>query len=119
MREINSRQRTKLKIYKQKTNLSSLLQFVSGLGVLAFGIYFREIFEIVGGIFLLVLSAGQLAMKNKIQSPYSIIKREKGMLKYLAIEILAFSLINPIGILPAIYDLFKRDRVLSGELDED
>lgn len=118
MRKINSRQSTKLKIYNQKTNLSSLIWLLSGIGVLGFGIYFLEIFEIIGGIILIIVSIFQFITRLKNKNPFIIVKRERGKLKYICIAILVFSLINPIGIVGCIYDLFKRDWVLSGGLDE-
>lgn len=39
-----------LKKYNSMKKISTILWILTGLGVLAFGIYFREIFEIVFGI---------------------------------------------------------------------
>ena len=113
----NSRQSIKLKTYRQKNNLSTLIWFLTGAGVLVFGIYFKEIFEIIGGIFLMLIAIIKF-ITRKINKIYTIFKQEREKLKYLLIVILAFSLINPIGILGPIFDIVKRDWVLGGGLDE-
>ncbi|MDD7463174.1 MAG: hypothetical protein SOW41_00805 [Anaerococcus sp.] len=106
------------KLYKEKMTLSSILWLLAGLGVLGFGIYYMEIFELVGGSLLILFSLIQFAGKNRSRKTKHLVKRERDKLKYLCLEIIAFSLINPIGVLPALYDLYKRDWVMRGGLDE-
>ncbi|MDD7305217.1 MAG: hypothetical protein PUG67_01370 [Peptoniphilaceae bacterium] len=106
------------KIYSTKLIISSLIRLLAGLGVLAFGIYFKEIFEIGGGIFLLFFSLIQFQGRKRRKKSNLLVKKEREKLKFLCLVIIVFSLINPIGILPAIYDLFKRDWLIRGGLDE-
>lgn len=105
-------------LYRKKMTVSSILWLLCGLCVLGFGIYFREIFELVGGAFLILFSLAQFSGKNRRIRPKTLIKREENRLKFLIVAIVLFSLINPIGILPALYDLFKRDWVMRGGLNE-
>ncbi|MDU2202211.1 MAG: hypothetical protein E7G18_00605 [Anaerococcus hydrogenalis] len=44
---------------------------------------------------------------------------EKRKLSFYLLMIAVFSLINPIGILPFLYEIKKRDWVISGGLDEE
>lgn len=118
MRNKDVREKRQEKLYNKKVAISSLLYFLAGMGVLAFGIYFMEIFELLGGSILILFSLIQFAGKNRRRNAQAIIKRERDKLKFLFLAIVAFSLINPIGILPALYDLYKRDWVMRGGLDE-
>lgn len=106
-------------LYKRKMTISSILWLLCGLCVLGFGIYFREIFELVGGGLLILFSLAQFSGKNRRIRPKTLVKREEGKLKFLSFSIAIFSLINPIGIIPALYDLFKRDWVMRGGLNEE
>ncbi|WP_105301266.1 hypothetical protein [Anaerococcus marasmi] len=117
MRKRNKRERNLIKRYNKLVKLSSLLYFLAGLGVLAFGIYYREIFEIVFGVFALVFSFANL--KNKNYSQASIRRLEQNRLSFIIVFIIIYSLVNPIGNIPLLYDLYKRDLVLNGGfLDE-
>ncbi|MGO3018007.1 MAG: hypothetical protein ACTIH2_02535 [Anaerococcus sp.] len=118
MRKTNMRNKRKVKFYNKKINISSFLWFLSGLGVLSFGIYFMEIFEIIGGSLLIIFSLIQYAEKNRRKTIETLKKKERNKLTFLSVIILVFSLINPIGIFPAIYDLYKREWVMRGGLDE-
>lgn len=107
----------KLNIYKRKNRFSQIIYIISALGVMAFGIYYREIFEILGAILLLALAINKnfkLGTKK-----LSTVAREKNKLKSLTFFILVFSLINPLGIIPLIYDLYLRDWVINGGLNEE
>ena len=117
MRKRNKRERNLIKRYNKLVKLSSLLYFLAGCGVLFFGIYYREIFEIVFGVFALVFSFVNL--KNKNYSQASIRRLEQNRLSFIIVFIIIYSLVNPIGNIPLLYDLYKRDLVLNGGfLDE-
>lgn len=112
------RTKRKEKLYNKKVNMSSFLWFLAGLGVLGFGIYFMEVFELIAGSLTIFFSIIQFVTKNRTKNLQTLIKRERDKLIFISASILIFSLINPIGILPAIYDLYKRDWVMRGGLDE-
>lgn len=116
MRSRRSDSSNLLKKYNKMNTTSSVIWIISGLGVLAFGIYFKEIFEIIFGIFALIYGINNLRSRNKKLS--SIARSEKGKLNFLVIAIVIFSLVNPIGNLGVIYDLYKRDFALRGGFDE-
>ncbi|WP_311370688.1 hypothetical protein [Anaerococcus hydrogenalis] len=46
-------------------------------------------------------------------------RNEKRGLSFYLLMIALFSLINPVGILPFLYEIRKRDWVISGGLDEE
>lgn len=119
MRNINNRIKRKERLYYKKTMISFVLWFLGGFGVLGFGIYLKDWFEIGGGIVLIILSSIQLIEKNRIKKPTLIIRKERKKLLFLSFCIIIFSLINPIGIIAPIYDIFKRDWVMRGGFDEE
>ncbi len=112
-----SREITKLKTYNTKNKIEYFLYFLSAICVFAFGIYYKEGFEIAGGIFLLL--RGIYLIKTNNKSTASILRNEKKGLYFKLLMIMAFSLINPIGILPFLYEIKKRDWVINGGLDEE
>lgn len=105
-----------LKKYNSRKKTSSIIWILAGLGVLGFGIYYREIFEIVFGVLASIYGLHNLRMR--ITSLNSIARLERNKLSFLALGIVIFSLVNPIGNIPILYDLFKRDYVLRGGFDE-
>ena len=105
-----------LKKYNKMRTASSILWILAGLGVLAFGIYYKEIFEIVFGSLAFIYGLAVLRISNV--SLNSIARRERNRLNFLILAIVIFSLVNPIGNIPVLYDLYKRDRVLRGGFDE-
>ena len=117
MTKRNRKVRNVIKKYNSLVKLSSLLWFLSGVGVLAFGLYFMEIFEIVFGIFGMVYAISNL--KNKNYSQASIRRVELNKLSFIVVFIIVYSLVNPIGNIPLLFDLYKRDTVLNGGLIDD
>lgn len=105
-----------LKKYNKIKTTSAILWVLAGLGVLGFGIYYREIFEIIFGSLAIIYGIYTKRLRNA--SLTSITRYEKNRLSFLAAGIVIFSLVNPIGNIPIIFDLFKRDRVLRGGFDE-
>lgn len=114
MRKRKNKERNVIRKYNSLVKLSSLLWFLSGLGVLAFGIYFREIFEIVFGVFAMINSL--LNLKNTNYSQASIRRVELNKLSFIILFIIIYSLVNPLGNIALLYDLYKRDLVLNGGL---
>lgn len=113
----NRKARNVIKRYNNLTKFSSSLWFVAGAAVLAFGIYFREIFEIVFGVFGMIYSIANLKNKNYSQS--SIKRVEMNKLSFIVVFIVVYSLVNPIGNIPLLFDLYKRDLILNGGLIDD
>lgn len=107
----------KLRIYNRKNKITYFLYFLSAILVFAFGLYYREIFELVGGGFLAFRSF--YLMNRHRANISSLIRFEKRKLSFLLLMIFFFSLINPIGILPFIMEIRKRDWVINGGLDEE
>ena len=105
-----------LRKFNKMQTISSVIWILAGIGVLAFGIYYKEIFEIVFGILASLYGIGVL--RNKNVSLNAIARREKSKLNFLILAIVVFSLVNPIGNIPVIYDLYKRDYVIRGGFDE-
>lgn len=116
MRSRNRENSNFIKKYNQKKKISSSIWAISGLFVLGFGIYYREVFEIVFGILAIIFAF--LNLRSRLTSISSITRLEKGRLKLLAVFIVIFSLVNPIGNIAVIYDLFKRDFAINGGFDE-
>lgn len=105
-----------LKKYNSMKKISTILWILTGLGVLGFGIYFKEIFEIIFGIAGVIY--GIYNHRTKITSLTSISRIEKNKLSFLALCIVVYSLVNPLANIAVIYDLFKRDYVINGGFDE-
>ena len=105
-----------LKKYNSMKKISTILWILTGLGVLAFGIYFREIFEVVFGIAGVIY--GIYIHRTKITSLTAVYRIEKNKLSFLALCIVIYSLVNPLANIAVIYDLFKRDYVINGGFDE-
>lgn len=118
MRKTNQTKSIKEESYRRKQILSSILYLLSGLGVLGFGIYFMEIFELVGGVLLVIVSLMQFSSSKKRYKEKLIEKKERAKLKFLVLAIGVYSLVNPIGIIPVLYDLYKRDFAMRGDFDE-
>lgn len=107
----------KLKSYKKQNQITYFLYFLSAIFVFAFGIYFIEIWEILGGVFLFLRGAF-LIRKDRV-GLLSIQRNEKRKLSFILFLVLVFSLINPIGLLPLLMEIRKRDWVIKGGLDEE
>lgn len=106
-----------IKKYNSLVRTSSAIWFVAGAFVLGFGIYFREIFELVFGVFAMVYGLANL--KNQNYSEASIKRIEMNKLSFILVFIIVYSLVNPIGNIPLLFDLYKRDMVLNGGLVDD
>ncbi|MBM0046037.1 hypothetical protein [Anaerococcus sp. mt242] len=116
MRRKRSENLDLLKKYNKMQTISSVIWILAGIGVLVFGIYYKEIFEIIFGILAFIYGIAVLRIRNV--SLGAIARSERKRLNILVIAIVVFSLVNPIGNIPVIYDLLKRDYVLRGGFDE-
>ncbi|MDU2828923.1 MAG: hypothetical protein E7C03_00405 [Anaerococcus sp.] len=112
-----NRENTKFKKYNTKNKITYFLYFLSAICVFAFGLYYKEGFELGGGIFLFLRGLYLIKTNNKEKG--SIIRNEKKGLSIKLLLVLAFSLINPIGTLPFLYEIKKRDWIINGGLDEE
>ncbi len=112
-----SRENIKIKNYNKKNKIANFLYFLSAIFVFAFGIYYIESLELIGGFFLFLRGLFLIKINNK--SMGSIMRNEKRGLSFYLLMIALFSLINPVGILPFLYEIRKRDWVISGGLDEE
>ncbi len=117
MRNRKSGNANLLKKYNRMKTASSVIWIISGAGILAFGIYYKEIFEIIFGILAILYGIASLRTR-RLTSLAAIARSEKKRLKFLAMSIVVFSLVNPIGNIAVIYDLYKRDYALKGGFDE-
>ncbi len=117
MRKRRSGNTNLLKKYNRMKTTSSVIWSLAGIGVLAFGIYYKEIFEIVFGILALLYGLASLRTR-RLSSLSAIARSEKSRLNFLVLAIVIFSLVNPIGNIPVIYELYKRDYVIKGGFDE-
>ncbi|MDY3005534.1 hypothetical protein HV819_11030 [Anaerococcus sp. AGMB00486] len=107
----------KLRNYNKKNKIMYFLYFLSSISVFAFGLYYREVLELVGGVFL-ALRCIYLMNRHRANTS-SLIRFERRKLSFLLLMIIIFSLINPIGILPFIMEIGKRDWVINGGLNEE
>ena len=112
-----SRENIKIKNYNKKNKIAYFLYFLSAIIVFAFGIYYIESLELIGGFFLFL--RGVYLIKINSKSIGTIMRAEKRTLSFYLMMIAIFSLINPIGILPFLYEIRKRDWVINGGLDEE
>ncbi|WP_297281787.1 hypothetical protein [uncultured Anaerococcus sp.] len=117
MRNKRSENTNLLKKYNRMKTTSSVIWIICGAGVLAFGIYYKEIFEIIFGILAMLYGIASLRTR-RLTSLAAISRSEKRRLNFLAISIVVFSLVNPIGNIAVIYELYKRDYALKGGFDE-
>ncbi|MDU7411036.1 MULTISPECIES: hypothetical protein [Anaerococcus] len=116
MRKRRSEDLDLLKKFNKMQTTSSVIWILAGVGILAFGVYYKEIFEIIFGALTTIY--GIAVLKNRNVSLNAIARREKKRLNFLVLAIVVFSLVNPIGNIPVIYDLYKRDYVIRGGFDE-
>ena len=105
-----------LKKYNSLKAKSALVWALSGIGIFAFGIYYSEIFEIAFGLLAVIYAI--YTYRTRHNSLGGIYRIERNKLIFLAAAIVVFSLVNPIGNIAVIFDLFKRDYVIKGGFDE-
>ncbi len=104
-----------LKKYYKINIVSSVIWILMGIGIIAFGIYYSEIFEKIFGV--LAILVGSLSIKTR-KKPLAIRRYEERRLLILAGLLVIYSLVNPLGNIAILFDLFKRDFVMRGKLDE-
>lgn len=104
-----------LKKYNKLNKISSLIWVLSGLGILGFGIYYKEIFEKIFGPVAIIYGLATLSTR---QNQVAIKKTEQGRLAILSLLLIIYSLVNPLGNIAILFDIYKRDWVIRGGLDE-
>lgn len=106
---------TDIKKYNRLNLISSIIWILMGLGIVAFGIYYREILEKIFGILAILIGIGTLRPRKK----KSAIKNyETKRLTILMAALVIYSLVNPLGNIAIMFDLYKRDYVITGDFDE-
>lgn len=86
-----------------------------GLGIVAFGFYYKEILEKIFGILAIIIGIASLrARKKKV----AIKNYETRRLTVLMALLVIYSLVNPLGNIAIIFDLYKREFVMRGDFDE-
>lgn len=105
-----------VKKYNKMKFVSTIIWILTGLAVLIFGIHYREIFEIIFGSVSIIYAL--LSFRIRFSSLKVIYNKENNKLLFLTIALIIFSLVNPIGNIAVIFDLYKRDYVLTGGFDE-
>lgn len=117
MRRRKSENTNLLKKYNKMKTISSVIWILSGISILAFGIYYKEIFELIFGILAFFYGLASLRTR-RLTSLAAISRSERRRLNFLVICIVVFSLVNPIGNIAIIFDLYKRDYAIKGGFDE-
>ena len=117
MRRTKSENTNLLKKYNKMKTISSVIWILSGISILAFGIYYKEIFELIFGILAFFYGLASLRTR-RLTSLAAISRSERRRLNFLVICIVVFSLVNPIGNIAVIFDLYKRDYAIKGGFDE-
>lgn len=103
---------TDLRKYNKINIASSIIWILAGAGIIAFGIYYKEILEkVFGGLAILI---GFLTLRTR-KKPAAIRIYEERRLITLALLLVIYSLVNPLGNIAILFDLFKRDFVMRGD----
>ena len=99
-----------------KINLtSSIIWILMGVGIVGFGFYYKEIYEKIFG--LLAILIGILSINTR-KKPKAIRHYEEKRLNLLASLLVVYSLVNPLGNIAILFDIYKRDFVIRGKFDE-
>ena len=106
---------TDLKKYNKINLISSVIWILMGLGIVAFGFYYKEIFEKIFGILAVIIGIASLRARKK---KAAIKNYETKRLPVLMALLVIYSLVNPLGNIAIIFDLYKRDFVMRGDFDE-
>lgn len=106
---------TDLKKYNKINLISSIIWILAGIGIIAFGFYYREILEKIFGILAVVIGIGSLRARRK---KTAIKIYEKRRLTGLMGLLVIYSLVNPLGNIAIIFDIYKREYALRGDFDE-
>lgn len=106
---------TDVKKYNKLNLISSVIWILMGACIVAFGFYYKEILEKIFGIMAVIIGIGTLRARKK----KSAIKNyESRRLTVLMAFLVIYSLVNPLGNIAIIFDLYKRDFVMRGDFDE-
>ena len=109
------RKKNDLRKYYKINIASSIIWILAGIGIIAFGIYYKEILEkVFGGLAILI---GFLTLRAR-KKPAAIRIYEERRLLILAGLLVIYSLVNPLGNIAILFDLFKRDFVMRGDFHD-
>ena len=106
---------TDVKKYNKINLISSVIWILMGAGIIAFGFYYKEILEKIFGILAILIGMGSLRARKK---KTAIKNYETRRLAVLMALLVVYSLVNPLGNIAIIFDLYKRDFVMRGDFDE-
>lgn len=106
---------TDLRKYYKLNIASSIIWILAGAGIIAFGIYYKEILEKVFGALAILIGFLTLRARKK---PAAIRIYEERRLLVLAGLLIIYSLVNPLGNIAILFDLFKRDFVMRGDFND-
>lgn len=106
---------TDLKKYYKINIASSIIWILMGVGIIGFGFYYKEILEKIFGIFAIIIGILSISTKRK---PLAIKRYEDRRIYALAGLLVIYSLVNPLGNIAIIFDIFKRDFALRRDFDE-
>ncbi|WP_311491493.1 hypothetical protein [uncultured Anaerococcus sp.] len=109
------RKNTDLKKYYKINIASSMIWILVGAGIVGFGFYYKEILEKIFGAFAILIGIISIPSKRK---PRLIKSYEDRRIFVLAGLLVIYSLVNPLGNIAIIFDLFKRDFALRRNFDE-
>lgn len=110
------RQKNKdIKKYNKINLISSIIWILMGIGIIAFGFYYKEIFEKIFGLLAILIGIGTIRARKK---KTAIKNYETKRLTSLVALLVIYSLVNPLGNIAIIFDLYKRDYVMRGGFDE-
>ena len=94
---------------------SSIIWILMGIGIIGFGFYYRESLEKIFGALAILVGIISINTRKK---PAAIKRYEEKRLLTLAGLLVIYSLVNPLGNIAILFDLFKRDFALRRKLDE-
>lgn len=100
-----------------RTN-SAIIRMICGGLIFLTGLYFRSRVELFSGLVAIIFSLVKLKNIKRVVNVAVEKRRERESLKLIVVLLIYFSIVNPLGVVALSYDLFKRDRVLNGGLDE-
>lgn len=106
---------TDLKKYYKINITSSIIWILMGIGIIGFGIYYKEILEDIFGALGILIGILTLGSRKK---PIAIKRYEERRLLVLAGLLVIYSLVNPLGNIAILFDLFKRDFVMRRDFNE-
>lgn len=106
---------TDLKKYNKINLASSIIWILVGIGIIGFGFYYKEILEKIFGFLAIIIGISSISVRKK---PTVIKRYEDRRLFALAGLLVIYSLVNPLGNIAIIFDIFKRDFAMRRDFNE-